>query len=176
MRAYAELEKRHTIYSIPQSGYYVVEHADRREAGRESDMMDFSSSSPDSGLFPHADFQHCLNKAFDIYKHQLFTYGDITVLDNLRKSLVSHLANSQVFAKAEHIMVTTGVQHALAILAHMPFANGKAGILVEQPSYNHYLRYLEAEGLPIYGIVRTVNGLDLNELEETFRSGARRIL
>lgn len=34
LRAYAELERTHTIYSIPQSGYYMVENsADSAAAG-----------------------------------------------------------------------------------------------------------------------------------------------
>jgi len=67
VKAYAELETRHAIYSIPQSGYYVVDQAGGEKRGGEHGVMDFSSSSPDAGLFPHQDFQHCLNKAFEIY-------------------------------------------------------------------------------------------------------------
>ncbi|WP_223068613.1 PLP-dependent aminotransferase family protein [Paenibacillus caui] len=171
VRAYAELEKRHAIYSIAQSGYYVVEKPDVRFDNKESQVIDFSSPSPDSSVFPYLDFQHCLNKAIDTYKYQLFTYGDSKGLDKLRDTLVSHLAGSQVFAKAERIVVTSGVQQALEILAKMPFPNGKPVILVEQPSYDIYLRFLEAEGLPVCGIARTAKGIDLRQLEEKFKTG-----
>lgn len=171
VKAYAELETRHAIYSIPQSGYYVVDQAGGEKRGGEHGAIDFSSSSPDAGLFPHQDFQHCLNKAFEIYGRQLFNYGDLAVTDNLRRTLASHLADSQVFAKAERIMLTAGIQHALGILTLMPFPNGKTEILVEQPSYNLYLRFLEAERLPVSWIMRTSGGIDLDELEAKFRSG-----
>jgi DNA-binding transcriptional MocR family regulator len=46
------------------------------------------------------------------------------------------LANDQVFTKAERIIVTSGAQQALEILAKMPFPNGREAVLVEQPSYN----------------------------------------
>lgn len=171
VRAYAELEKRHAIYSIPQSGYYVVEKpGDWRKNGDE-DIIDFATVLPDLDAFPYMDFQHCLNKAIDIYKYDLFTYGDPIGLASLRHTLSSHLAGDQVFAKVEQIVVTSGAQKAMEILARMPFPNGKAAVLVEQPSYDIYLRFLETEGIPVFGIARTAEGIDLSELERRFASG-----
>jgi len=169
-RAYAELEKRHAIYSIPQSGYYIVED-EEEEAGIDDGVIDFASSSPDLNVFPYRDFQHCLNKAIDTYKYHLFTYGNPKGLDALRETLVKHLADDQVFAKAKQIAVTSGIQQALQTLARMPFPNSRTAVLVEQPSYNLYLKFLEAEGLPVKSIVRTADGIDLQLLEEIFRGG-----
>ncbi len=170
-RAYAELEKHHAIYSIAQSGYYVVEKPGNRPNVTESKTIDFASSSPDPGVFPYLDFQHCLNKAVDTYKYDLFTCGDSNGLETLRHTLVSHLAGDQVFAKAERIIVTSGANQALEILAKMPFPKGNSIVLVEQPSYNIYMRFFEAEGIPVCGIARTAAGIDLVELEEKFRQG-----
>ncbi|HZG17159.1 MAG TPA: PLP-dependent aminotransferase family protein [Candidatus Bathyarchaeia archaeon] len=169
-RAYAELEKRHAIYSIPQSGYYIVED-EEEEAGIDDGLIDFASSSPDLNVFPYRDFQHCLNKAIDTYKYHLFTYGDPKGLDALRETLVKHLTDDQVFAKAQQIAVTSGIQQALQTLARMPFPNGRTAVLVEQPSYNLYLKFLEAEGLPVKSIARTAGGINLQQLEEIFRGG-----
>ncbi|GGG54318.1 aminotransferase-like domain-containing protein [Paenibacillus radicis (ex Gao et al. 2016)] len=171
IRAYEELERRHAIYSIPQSGYYVVEKAAGKPADADSEIIDFSSASPDLNVFPYLDFQHCLNKAIDTYKYNLFTYGESKGLDKLRLTLASHLANDQIFATADRIVVTSGVQQALEILAKMPFPNGNSVILVEQPSYDIYLHFLETEGLPVSGIARSAEGIDLQELEERFGSG-----
>ncbi|MBD2871924.1 aminotransferase-like domain-containing protein [Paenibacillus arenilitoris] len=170
-RAYAELAKRHAVYSIAQSGYYVVEKPGGRTGAAESESIDFASASPDPGVFPYLDFQHCLNKAVDTYKHDLFTCGDSKGLQTLRHTLVSHLAADQVFAKAERIVVTSGISPMLELLAKMPFPNGNSVILVEQPSYDLYLRFLEAEGVPVCGIARTAAGIDMRELEEKFRRG-----
>ncbi|GMX65305.1 PLP-dependent aminotransferase family protein [Paenibacillus elgii] len=170
-RAYAELEKQHAIYSIAQSGYYVVDKPGNRLNATKSKTIDFASSSPDPSVFPYLDFQHCLNKAVDTYKYDLFTCGDSNGLESLRRTLVSHLAGDQVFVKAERIIVTSGVNQALEILAKMPFPNGNSIVLVEQPSYEIYMRFLEAEGIPVCGIARTTAGIDLHELEEKFRQG-----
>ncbi|MGZ7446124.1 PLP-dependent aminotransferase family protein [Paenibacillus sp. TH7-28] len=171
IKAYAELEKRHAIYSVAQSGFYVVGHSVAARTSGDSTTIDFTSASPDIDLFPYLDFQHCLNKAIDTYKAQLFTYGDPLGMEKLRQTLVSHLASNQVFATMEQIVVTSGVQQALEILAKMPFPHGKSAILVEQPSYDIYLRFLAAEGIPVQGIARTAAGVDLSELEERFKSG-----
>ncbi|SFL34485.1 aminotransferase-like domain-containing protein [Pelosinus propionicus] len=170
MRTYVELEKRHAIYSIPQSGFYVVAKPGYLHNNEKSQVIDFASASPDLNVFPYLDFQHCLNKAIDKYKYHLFTYGDSKGLETLRQTLVSHLANAQVFAKKEQIIVTSGVQQALEILAKMPFPNEKIVVLVEQPSYDIYLRFLESQGMPVCGITRRADGIDLEELEEKFKN------
>lgn len=170
-RAYAELEKRHAIYSIPQSGFYVVERPGDWRSNRNGATVNFATVLPDLDVFPYLDFQHCLNKAIDIYKYALFTYGDPKGLESLRHTLVSHLAGDQVFAKTEQVIVTSGAQQALEILAKMPFPNGRGAVLVEQPSYDIYLRFLETEGIPVQSIARTAKGIDLRELEQKFRGG-----
>src|SRR5690606_36126472 len=89
----------------------------------------------------------------------------------LRETLVSHLVNTQVFTKAERVVVTSGAQQALEILAKMSFPNQNKTILVEQPSYDYYLHFLEREGIPVCGIARTTSGIDLSELEQKFSNG-----
>ncbi|WP_144941647.1 aminotransferase class I/II-fold pyridoxal phosphate-dependent enzyme [Paenibacillus sp. 32O-W] len=69
--------------------------------GELSEIIDFSSGLPDPVVFPYQEFQHCINKAIDTYKHQLFTYGDSYGLVKLRRTLASHLAGDQIFAPQE---------------------------------------------------------------------------
>ena len=170
IRAYTELENRHLIYSIPQSGYYAVQK--RTDGIRPTGQLayDFSSGAPDPELFPYLDFKHCINKAIDTYKNELFVYGTPQGLPSLLKVLTKHLANYQVFTNPSNIHVTTGVQQALSVLALMPFPNGKRGVLLEQPSYYLFIRLLELYQIPTIGITRTISGIDLDELERLFRT------
>ena len=73
IRALHELETRHIIYPAPQSGYYVVKKS--RSTIENKEIIDFASSAPDPDVFPYLDFQHCMNKAIDTYKNDLFVYG-----------------------------------------------------------------------------------------------------
>ncbi|BBI34150.1 aminotransferase-like domain-containing protein [Cohnella abietis] len=171
IRAYTELEKRHFIYSIPQSGYYAVLKKVQPEHGPDPSVIDFSSASPDADLFPYLDFQHCLNKAIDMYRSHLFTYGTPQGLPSLLNVLSKHLTSHQVFTSPDNIMITSGVQQALAILCTMPFPNGKSTVLIEQPSYHLIIQLLECHGIPVKGITRSESGIDLDELEHLFRTG-----
>ncbi|ANE45573.1 GntR family transcriptional regulator [Paenibacillus swuensis] len=169
IRAYAELEQRHLIYSMAQSGFYVVQKGSDAPLSAEPSLYDFSSAAPDPALFPYLDFKHCINKAMETYKHDLFVYGTPQGLPSLIRVLVRHLANYQVFTHAEQIQITSGVQQALSVLALMPFPNGKRGVLVEQPSYFKLIQMLELYKIPVMGIQRTASGIDLDELEHLFR-------
>ncbi|CAI6086427.1 PLP-dependent aminotransferase family protein [Cohnella sp. JJ-181] len=169
LRAYAELEKRHRLYTVPQSGYYAVPQ--RQEAPPASASLNFSSVAPDPDVFPYLDFQHCINKAIDRYRSHLFTYGTPQGLPSLLQVMSRHLAGYQVFAPAERITVASGVQQALSILTTMPFPSGKRAVLVEQPTYTIFLEMLAMHGVPVRGIARTERGIDLDELERLFKTG-----
>ncbi|WP_242214688.1 PLP-dependent aminotransferase family protein [Bacillus cereus group sp. BfR-BA-01383] len=169
IRAFHELEKRHIIYSVPQSGYYVVKKSGSTIENNE--IIDFASSAPDPDVFPYLDFQHCINKAIDTYKNDLFVYGKPKGLPSLITVIQKQLANYQVFTKEENIFITSGVQQALAILTSIPFPNENEAILIEQPTYHLYIEYLEINKIPVIGINRTNEGIDLNEVERIFRTG-----
>lgn len=169
IRALHELEKRHIIYSVPQSGYYVVKKSGNTIENNE--IIDFASSAPDPDVFPYLDFQHCINKAIDTYKNDLFVYGTPKGLPSLIPVIQKQLANYQVFTKEENIFITSGVQQALAILTSIPFPNENKTILIEQPTYHLYIEYLEINKIPVIGIKRTNEGIDLMELERIFRTG-----
>ncbi|MFC3798833.1 PLP-dependent aminotransferase family protein [Cohnella sp. GCM10012308] len=171
IRAYAELEKRHRLYSVPQSGYYAVTQKQAETSTSANAGWNFSSAAPDPEVFPYLDFQHCINKAIDRYRSYLFTYGTPQGLPSLLQVLSKHLAAYQVFASADRITVTSGVQQALSILAHMPFPSGKRTVLVEQPTYMILLDMLALFGVPVRGIARTERGIDLDELEMLMRTG-----
>ncbi|MED1738749.1 PLP-dependent aminotransferase family protein [Bacillus swezeyi] len=169
IRALSELEKRHLIYSVPKSGYYVVKKTNKQLSRRET-VIDFAASAPDPDVFPYIDFQHCINKAIDTYKNDLFIYGTPKGLPSLIEVIQKELANTQVFTNQDNIFITSGVQQALALLASMPFPNGKRKILIEQPSYHLLIKYLEVHGLPAIGIERTAQGIDIQQLERIFQT------
>lgn len=169
IRGYQELEMNHKIYSIPKSGYYLVEKETQKED--EYGIIDFSRVLPEPKLLPYKEFNHCINKAVELYKNNLFTYGDTEGLESLRKALVSYFSERQIFTPYENIFITSGSQQAISILAKMSFPNGKKNILVEQPTYSLMNRIVELNGDKLLGIDRDFKGIDLNKLEEIFKKG-----
>ncbi|NIK79712.1 DNA-binding transcriptional MocR family regulator [Paenibacillus castaneae] len=170
IRALNDLERRHLIYSVAKSGYYVVKSTiipDYLVQG----IIDFAASSPDSRVFPYVDFQHCVNKAIDTYKQDLFIYGTPQGLPSLLTIMQKQLANYQVFTKVSNIFIVSGVQQALSILASLPFPNGKRVILIEQPGYHLFIEHLVTYRVPVIGIQRTSRGINFEQLEEIFQTG-----
>ncbi|WP_240421903.1 PLP-dependent aminotransferase family protein [Paenibacillus periandrae] len=170
IKAMEELEKRHRIYSVPKSGYYVVKRTMNEEL-EEPTEIDFAGAAPDSEIFPYLDFQHCINKAIDTYKNDLFVYGTSKGLPSLIQVVHKQLANYQVFTSQNRLFIVSGVQQALSILTSLPFPNQKQTILIEQPSYHLFIEHLTTHQIPVMGIARTAQGIDLQELEVLFRTG-----
>lgn len=170
LAALKELERRHLVYSVPKSGYYVVQTPPSRTDGHRI-PIDFSAAAPDPDIFPYRDFQHCINKAIDIYKNDLFIYGTARGLPTLLSTLQKQLADYQVFAQERNIVITSGVQQALSVLSGIPFPSGKKTVLIEQPGYHLFIQHLLTHQIPVQGIQRTAAGVDLDELEGRFRTG-----
>lgn len=170
LKAYSKLEQDHIIYSVPKSGYYIVDNFYNLSTAKET-IIDFSAVNLSAEAFPYENFQHCLNKSIDLYKEKLFSYSDPRGLNSLINVLSKHIQNYQIFAKPDNILITSSSQQALNILSIMPFPNGKSNILIEQPTYHGMIKSLELNNIPALGINRDFNGLDLYELEKLFKYG-----
>lgn len=169
IRAYEELQINHKIYAIPKSGYYLVEKNNLNS--NEYHIINFSEVMPEPKLLPYKEFNHCINRAVELYKNNLFSYSDAQGLESLRKVLVNHFGEHQVFTSEEKIFITSGSQQALSILSKMNFPNGKKNILVEQPTYSLMHTLVELNGDKLIGISRNYNGIDFDELEKIFMTG-----
>lgn len=167
VHAYERLESEHIVYSVPQSGYYLVDKKELHENNKNK-IINFSSGAPDESILPYEEFQHCLNQAIDIYKVTLFNYSNTKGLFSLLNTLKKHFEDYQIFCNTQNIFVTTGSQQAINILCSMPYPNGKNTVLVEQPTYNGVLEALKITKTPVIGIKRGFNGIDFEELERKF--------
>lgn len=170
IKAYDELEKKHLIYSVPKSGYYIVEsYHTPKQARTKNPMIDFLSAGPDKKSMPFRDFQHCINQAIERYKEDMFTYSEIQGLHSLRVQLSRHLQDLQVFTDPESICVVSGSQQALNLLVSLPFPNEKNAICVEQPTHRSFIESVKLHRVEAYGIEVTKDGIDLQRLEQIFR-------
>lgn len=170
IRALQDLQDKHLIYAASKSGYYVMKRSgERKEEGAH--WIDFTASAPDPDIFPYLDFQHCINKAIDMYRKDLFIYGTPQGLPSLIREMQRQLASYQVFADCKQIFITSGVQQALGLLTRIPFPNGRERVLIEQPSYPLFMEYLKTYDIETEGIQRSDDGVDLNELERLFKTG-----
>ncbi|WJM09027.1 PLP-dependent aminotransferase family protein [Paenibacillus sp. PK1-4R] len=168
IRAYEWLEQRHLVYAIPQSGYYAVQNGTGAQDMDWQGALDFASAAPDPRVFPYADFRHCVDQAMEKKQAELFMYGTDQGLPSLIMLLQKQFADYQVFARTEQFFITSGVQQALAVLALMPFPNGKRKVLLELPTYHNMPSLLSGLNVPIAGVRRALDGLDWASLERQF--------
>jgi DNA-binding transcriptional MocR family regulator len=168
IKAYDELEKEHLIYSVPKSGYYVVNEF--QNATNEHETIDFLSAGPDKNVMPYLEFQHCMNQAIEQYKEELFTYSDQQGSYSLRVQIVKYLQDLQVFTQPERLVVVSGSQQALNLLVSMSFPNEKNNILIEQPTYFGFIESITLHQATTFGIELSMEGIDLERLEYIFQN------
>jgi len=169
VKAYNQLEEEHLIYAVPKSGYYVMKNEDK--IGENKSVIDMLNIYLPDKINPYKDFYHCMDKAISIYGKKLFEYSSPKGMIELINILTKHLMNFQIFTKPENIFITNGSQQALYILGAMSFPSGRSKVLVEQPTYSVMLNILENAKVPVIGIKRTHEGINLNELEAILKKG-----
>ena len=162
-RALLELRHEQYLYAKPQSGYYVLEQGQHQDL--EIEVTDEHASAYD-------DFRLCVNETLIGRENYLFNYYDNQEgLEELRQSVHQLLFDQALYCKPDQLVLTSGTQQALFILSQINFPSKGAEILVEQPTYHRMNRLLVAQGLAYQTIERRINGIDLDELEEQFKSG-----
>lgn len=169
VKAYKQLEEEHLIYAVPKSGYYVMKNEDKK--GKNKSVIDMQNIYLPDKINPYKDFYHCMEKAISTYGKKLFEYSSPKGMIELINVLTKHLMNFQIFTKPENIFITNGSQQSLYILGPMTFPSGRSKVLVEQPTYSVMLNILENAKVPVVGIKRTYDGINLNELEAIFKKG-----
>ena len=163
-RALLELRHEKYIYPKPQSGYYVLE--------QQSSHEDLLISVNDEHVAAYDDFRLCVNESLIGRENYLYNYYEHQEgLEELRKSVHSLLFDQAIYSKPDQLVITTGTQQALFILSQIDFPGQAQEILVEQPTYHRMNQLLLAQNITYQTIERRVDGIDLNELEEHFKSG-----
>lgn len=162
-RALLELRHEQYLYAKPQSGYYVLEQGQHQDL--EIEVTDEHASAYD-------DFRLCVNETLIGRENYLFNYYDNQEgLEELRQSVHQLLFNQALYCKPDQLVLTSGTQQALFILSQINFPSEGTEILVEQPTYHRMNRLLVAQGLAYQTIERRIDGINMEELEEQFKSG-----
>lgn len=170
VKAYEIMENEKIIYSVPKSGYYLIENNFKRDVLENNEKIDFEAAAPDKSALPYKEFQHCVDIAMDLYKNSLFSASYAQGHPNLIEVVRKQLENYQVFTNKENIFITSGSQQAINILTIMDFGNNKENVLVEEPTYYGVLKSLELNHIKAIGIKRGADGIDFDEFEKILKS------
>ncbi len=160
IKAYNELENLGLVFSAPKSGYYI------NQSHRTDELeFDFYSGVPDSIHLPMAHLKKAIQQVLQDDNPMLFNYSYPRGYHLLREFVLMDLNRDDV--ELESIFITPGAQGAFHVI--LESLNQKDTVWVEDPSYNIFITNLVKKRIPFETIMRTYDGLDLNELENKLK-------
>ena len=165
---------------LSRTGHGMRESAIRKMGAvlaQAADMVSFAPGYPAEDAFPwraFADIAHDLLSGAD---GSVLQYGPTRGFRPLRDVLVGLMAERGIASSVERVMVTTGSQQGLDLVARVLIDPGDA-ILVELPSYTGAITAFRNVGATLVGVRQDEHGIDLDELDAAcvrLRADGRRV-
>lgn len=126
--------------------------------------FDLSVGTPDPALFPLPAWRREVLRALDLAAAGTGGYGDPSGHAALREAVARHIAVSRgVRATPETVVITSGAQQAMALLAQVLVDAGDA-VVVEEPGYPPAREAFAAGGAAVVPVPVDAEGLRVDEL------------
>lgn len=138
---------------------------ERRKAARLPDQISFATGIADASLFPAEDFRKVLQTVMRRDGITALDYGERSGYMPLRESITHILASQGLQTRSENILITSGSQQALSLVAQSLLKPGDI-ILVESPTHAGALDLFRALDFKIVGIPVDGQGMQVDELEK----------
>ena len=131
-----------------------------RTAGDVRPAFDFWYGRTDPRLFPARIWRTIGVEVLGACATGLSEYGTICGDPDLRRAIADHLATTRgINAPIEQIIITTGAQEALNLIARL-FVGADAAVAVETPGYAAAAQVFEAYGGQLFSCPLDQDGLD----------------
>jgi GntR family transcriptional regulator / MocR family aminotransferase len=180
--SYQELHAEGYIYSKPRSGYFVsaldpeivpspLPHKPRKHAALPkagpSKEYDFHPARLDPESFPAPLWRNCFIECLRNSSRELAQYGDPQGQPGLRRNIQRYLERSRgVICEPEQIVLCTGLQHSLDIVAHL-LKDKHSVAAVEDPGYFLPRSVFRNHSFKVVPIGVGTSGLDLDALKDS---------
>jgi GntR family transcriptional regulator / MocR family aminotransferase len=144
-------------------GQYELDQIATRSNRAES--ISFAAGMGDSSLFPLEDFRRVLQTTLRRDGRDALGYGDRAGYLPLRATIAGILADQGVAARAESVLVTSGSQQGMALVARLLIRPGDT-VLVESPTYPGAIDLFRSLGARLAGVPLDGQGIEPSRLEE----------
>lgn len=132
--------------------------------------FDFRIGSADLTLFPFEIWRRILARTARQQSSQQRQKGDQQGQPTLRHAIAMHLSFSRAVAcTSEDIIVTSGAQQALAILARILVTPGKTQVAIEHPGYPMAKQIFSAAGAKIVNVPVDSEGMVVEGIPSTVK-------
>ena len=126
----------------------------------------FHPGTPETSSFPFKAWARLLKKHTSPHGSELLTYHNLNGLQALRENICAYVSASRgVRVTADRIVVTTGGQAALDLLARLLIDNGDK-VLIEEPGYHGARSVFAAAGADVHPLPVTEAGWDLDAVTQ----------
>jgi GntR family transcriptional regulator/MocR family aminotransferase len=145
---------------------------ERLQLGTAGDVINLTHMQPSPDLLPDQLLRRCFDHVLRTRGAKMLRYAPREGQPRLRSLISEDLARQGVPASAEDVVVTTGSQQALDLVART-LVNPGDPFLVEESTYTGALNILAAAGARLVAVPADEEGPDLAALERLERSGAK---
>jgi len=162
------------ISRTTESGSLQVADRLRRRVAQapERDLINLQRMEPSPDLLPAEDLRRCVAHALKTEGAAALGYAPREGLPRLRTAIADDLARRGVPVAAEELLVTTGSQQALDLVARILIEPGDT-MLVQNATYTGAIHVLAAAGARLVGVADDDEGPDMATLDRLGASGAK---
>ncbi|PIE17242.1 MAG: hypothetical protein CSA66_06320 [Proteobacteria bacterium] len=128
------------------------------------DVINLTRMQPSDDLLPHDLMRRCVDHVFRAEGPAALGYASRQGLPRLRELIVEDLARVGVPASADHLLVTTGSQQGIDLIARALVNPGDA-FLTEGRTYSGALNVLAASGARVVGVACDEQGPEISALQ-----------
>jgi len=140
-----------------------------------AEVISFAGGLPAPEIFPLKEFGAACQRVLQDVKlgPAALQYGTTEGYLPLREMIARHTDRYGIDAKPENVLITSGSQQALDLIAKLLINRGDC-VLVEAPTYLGALQAFSVYGADYVSVPTDVNGLRTEELEGALRTGPTR--
>jgi 2-aminoadipate transaminase len=136
------------------------------------EVISFAGGLPAAEVFPVERFRHACLKVLADNGPASLQYSTTEGYLPLREMVANHLQRYGILATPDNVMITSGSQQALDLIAKLLINRGDR-ILVEAPTYLGALQAFNVFGAEYVSVPADQDGLCTDLLEEALRSGPK---
>ncbi len=136
------------------------------------DVISFAGGLPASFLLPRNEIGEAVRRIVESPSEGAFQYGVTEGYLPLRELFVRHMARYGIRVGPENVLVTSGSQQALDLIARL-FINPGDRILTEEPTYLGAIQAFSAQQGDFLPVPTDDDGLRIEPLEEKLRAGPK---
>jgi 2-aminoadipate transaminase len=132
-----------------------------------TDIVSFAPGYPAEDEFPWRAFAEIAAGLLGGADGSVLQYGPTRGYMPLREAVAGLMADRDVRTTAEHVMITSGSQQGLDLVARVLLGPGDVALL-ELPSYTGAITAFRAVGASLVGVRQAEDGIDLEDLDRVF--------